>query len=80
MATYFGFDDFRTGQLEAILPALHGRDVVVQMAIGAGKSLCMFTVLLAYSNDAVGVIISPLNALMDKQVSLVPVSSEVNTV
>ena len=30
----FGFDDFRTGQLEAILPALHGKDVFVQMATG----------------------------------------------
>ena len=68
----FGFDDFRPGQLEAILPALHGRDVFVRMATGAGKSLCMFTVPLAYSNDAVGVIISPLNALMDEQVSLMP--------
>ena len=28
----------------------------------------MFTVSLAYSNDAVGVVISPLNALMDEQV------------
>ena len=59
--------DFRTGQLEAILPALHGRDVFMRMATGSGKSLCMFTVPLAYSNDAVGVIISPLNALMDEQ-------------
>ena len=25
----FGFDDFHTGQLEAILPALHSRDVFV---------------------------------------------------
>ena len=71
----FGFDDFCTGELEAILPALHSRDVFVQMATGSGKSLCMFTVLLAYSNDAVGVIISPLNALMDEQVSLVLVLS-----
>ena len=34
----------------------------------------MFTVLLAYSNGAVGVIISPLNALMDEQVSLMLVN------
>jgi len=64
----FGFNDFRPGQLEAILPALHGQDVFVRMATGAGKSLCMFTPPLAYSSCAIGVIISPLNALMDEQV------------
>ena len=64
----FGYSEFRPGQLKAMLPALHGKDTLVRMATGAGKSLCMFLVLLAYSDTAVGVIVSPLNLLMDEQV------------
>ena len=45
--------DFSSGQLEAICPAIHGKDVFVRMATTAGKSLRMFAVPLAYSNDAV---------------------------
>lgn len=71
LSTVFGFQSFLPGQLEAMLPALHGKDVFVRMATGAGKSLAMFLVPLAYSNVAVGVIISPLNSLMDEQVSSV---------
>ena len=47
---------------------LHGNDVFVRMATGAGKSLCMFLAPLAVSECAMGVIISPLNGLMDQQV------------
>ena len=65
---YFGF---RPGQLDALLPVLHGRDVFVCMATGAGKSLCIFLAPLTLSDSAVGVVISPLNGLMDQQVSIV---------
>ena len=64
----FGYSTFRPGQLDAALPALYGRDVFTRMATGAGKSLLMFSVPLAHSNEAVGVIISPLISLMDEQV------------
>ena len=64
----FGFAFARQGQLEAIVPALHGHDVFIRMATGAGKSICMFSVPLAYSSSAIAVIFSPLNALMDEQV------------
>ena len=64
----FRFRDFRPGQLDAVLPVLHGKDVFVRMATGAGKSLAMFLVPLSHSPMAVGVIISPLNSLMDEQV------------
>lgn len=63
----FGFASARPGQLEAIIPALH-RHVFIRMATGAGKSICMFSVPLAYSSSFIGVIFSPLNALMDEQV------------
>lgn len=67
----FGFSEFRSGQLEAILKnALHGRDTFVRMATGSGKSLCMFMVPLLQSNTAMGIVISPLNSLMDEQVKL----------
>ena len=68
LKTYFEFGCFRPGQLEAVLPALHGRDVFVRIPTGGGKSLCMFLVALSYDSDTLGVIISPLIGLMDEQV------------
>ena len=53
------------------LPLLHGRDVFVHMATGAGKSLCMFLGPLAINESAIGMIISPLNGLMEQQVCYV---------
>ena len=56
-------------QMDVLLPLVHGRDAFVRMATGAGKSLCMFLAPLAIGPEsAIGVIISPLNALMDQQV------------
>ena len=66
--TVFGYTEFRPGQEEALLAVLHGRDVFVRMATGAGKSLTMFLAPLSHSEKAVGVIISPLISLMDEQV------------
>ena len=62
----FEYTEFRLGQLQAMLPALHGKDGIVKMGTGAGKSLCMFMVPLAHSETVMGVII----ALMDDQVAL----------
>lgn len=66
----FGFSSFRRGQLDAIVPSLHGRDTFVRMATGGGKSICMFITPLLYSSTACAVIISPLNSLMDEQVRI----------
>ena len=38
----FGHTEFRPGQLDAAVAAMHGRDVFVQMRTGARKTLCMF--------------------------------------
>lgn len=65
---YFTYPSFRPGQLEAVLPALHKKDVFVRMATGSGKSLCMYLVPLAASDFAVGIIISPLVGLIGQQV------------
>ena len=67
---YFKYDTFRPGQLEALLPAIHGKDVFVRMRTGGGKSLCMFLLPLAVSETAIGVVVSPLVSLMDQQVSV----------
>ena len=70
LSKYFKYSSFRLGQLEAILPALHKRDVFVRMATGSGKSLCMYLVPLTANESAVGVIISPLVGLIGQQVRL----------
>ena len=65
---YFGHHTFRDGQMESLLPLLHGKDVFAQMATGAGKSLCIFLGPLCSSRDAVGIVISPLTGLIEEQV------------
>ena len=37
----FGYDDFRTGQEDAVAAILRGREVMAVMPTGAGKSLCL---------------------------------------
>ncbi|MFN2617756.1 MAG: DEAD/DEAH box helicase, partial [Thermoleophilaceae bacterium] len=58
----FGFRDFRPGQREASEAALEGRDVLVVMPTGSGKSLCYQ--LPALLRDDLTVVVSPLVALM----------------
>lgn len=71
--TYFKLTSFRPGQLDAILPVLHGKDVFARIPTGGGKSLCMYIGVLAHEPDKVGVIISPLIGLIDEQVSCMDV-------
>jgi ATP-dependent DNA helicase RecQ len=63
---YFGFEGFRPGQREACEAALAGRDVLVVMPTGSGKSLCYQ--LPALLRDDLTVVVSPLVALMQDQV------------
>ena len=37
---YFDCEEFRPGQIDAILAVLHGHDVFLWMATGSGKSMC----------------------------------------
>ncbi|MCD6727782.1 MAG: RecQ family ATP-dependent DNA helicase [Solirubrobacteraceae bacterium] len=62
----FGFDDFRPGQEEAVHGALAGRDVLVVMPTGAGKSLCYQ--LPALLREDLAIVVSPLVSLMQDQV------------
>jgi ATP-dependent DNA helicase RecQ len=66
LRTHFGFSAFRSGQREACEAALAGRDVMVVMPTGSGKSLCYQ--LPAFLRDDLTVVVSPLVALMQDQV------------
>jgi ATP-dependent DNA helicase RecQ len=63
---HFGFDEFRPGQRDAVEAAIAGRDVLVVMPTGAGKSLCYQ--LPALCRDDLTLVVSPLVALMQDQV------------
>jgi ATP-dependent DNA helicase RecQ len=64
----FGFAGLRPGQAEAIEPVLEGRDTLVVMPTGAGKSLVYQ--LAACLKPGITVVISPLIALMKDQVDV----------
>jgi ATP-dependent DNA helicase RecQ len=63
---HFGFDEFREGQREVISAILGGKDAVVVMPTGSGKSLCYQ--LPAMMLDGATLVVSPLIALMKDQV------------
>jgi ATP-dependent DNA helicase RecQ len=69
---YFGYDSFRLGQREVIAAALEGQDLLVIMPTGGGKSLCFQ--LPALLKPGVMVVVSPLIALMQDQVTALQVN------
>ena len=62
----FGFPAFRRGQREAVRAAIDGRDVLVVMPTGSGKSLCYQ--LPALMRADLTLVVSPLVSLMQDQV------------
>jgi ATP-dependent DNA helicase RecQ len=60
-----GLETFRPGQREAVQAALEGRDSLVVMPTGGGKSLCYQ--LPALTDAGLVVVVSPLIALMADQ-------------
>ena len=69
LETCFGYRNFRTHQEEIIHHLLAGKDALVLMPTGSGKSLCYQ--IPAILRSGVGVVVSPLIALMQNQVDAV---------
>jgi DNA topoisomerase-3 len=63
----FGFETFRAHQREVVEQLIAGRDVLLVMPTGAGKSLCYQ--LPGIARGGTTLVVSPLIALMDDQAS-----------
>ncbi len=63
---YWGYDDFLPLQAQAVSASLAGRDSLVVLPTGGGKSLCYQ--LPALIRDGLTVVVSPLISLMKDQV------------
>ncbi len=66
LAKFYGYHSFRPGQFEVIEAVASGRDALVLMPTGGGKSIC-FQLPALLAKDGVAVVVSPLIALMQDQ-------------
>src|SRR5690625_6021242 len=63
---YWGFENFRNGQERAVHAVLEGRDTLVLLPTGGGKSLCYQVPASLF--EGLTLVISPLVTLMQDQV------------
>ncbi len=69
LSRYWGYSELRPLQKEAIVANLAGRDSVVVLPTGGGKSLCFqMPALLGPTDAGIGLVVSPLLSLMKDQV------------
>ncbi|MDO8417162.1 MAG: DNA helicase RecQ [Agitococcus sp.] len=66
LSRIFGYDQFRGQQQQVILTVAEGNNALVLMPTGGGKSVCYQIPSLL--RDGVGIVVSPLIALMKDQV------------
>ncbi len=67
LSRIFGFKSFRGLQAQAIQNVMDGKDTLLLMPTGGGKSICYQ--IPALCRPGMGLVISPLIALMDDQVA-----------
>ncbi|MEK6552683.1 MAG: DEAD/DEAH box helicase, partial [Bacteroidota bacterium] len=63
---FFGYNEFRPGQLEIISSILNEENILAILPTGAGKSLCYQ--IPALISKSFAIVVSPLIALMKDQV------------
>jgi ATP-dependent DNA helicase RecQ len=66
LQSVFGYNHFRDNQIDIIEHLIAGKDAMVLMPTGGGKSLCFQ--IPAIARPGVGIVVSPLIALMQDQV------------
>ena len=66
LLAHMGYDGFRPGQRDAVAAALAGRDCLIVMPTGGGKSLCYQ--LPGLASPSLTLVVSPLIALMADQI------------
>jgi ATP-dependent DNA helicase RecQ/Werner syndrome ATP-dependent helicase len=65
LTKFFGFNEFRPGQYDAITQVMRQSDVAIYFSTGSGKSLCY--ILPALVTGKITIVVSPLISLMADQ-------------